>query len=171
LRRNKSSHIALAIYAIVSKFPPAKFMELVGYVSQIIGPINLLLVIVTGSVRGKEHVDQPAAAAPGVDRISVARAGAAPVTQTDNFWQVLFFVIGGIVLIVISAGQLAAILSRPRGVTSLPPPNMSSESKAQSNGPSKSTNDYLRQLSKELPPGTSFGGQTPNHGLTPQPAR
>jgi hypothetical protein len=100
LRRNKSSHIALAIYAIVSKFPPAKFMELVGYVSQIIGPINLLLAIVTGSVRGKEHVDQPAAAAPGVDRISVARAGAAPVTQTDNFWQVLFFVIGGIVLIV-----------------------------------------------------------------------
>jgi uncharacterized membrane protein YhaH (DUF805 family) len=74
--------LAFIAYAIASKFPPAQFMEAMNEVGLIVGIANLVLLVVSGSVRGSGAVD-PIPAGAVVDALQPPAEARSPSAAQD----------------------------------------------------------------------------------------
>jgi uncharacterized membrane protein YhaH (DUF805 family) len=164
--------LAAAFYAGANKLPPDRLMELLSRIGLIAGPLNLLLVVVAGSVPGKARID---ATAIGEGLLLPAQAAGetTSVLATRSDSKVVFLVGAGGVLAVFVIGlfiarglapnkQFNASPSSSPQVAPLtqvsPSPQVrpnTPQGEVEANGLTKSTNDFLRQLSNGPAPARS----------------
>ncbi|MBR0894552.1 hypothetical protein JQ616_06280 [Bradyrhizobium tropiciagri] len=158
-------------YAIANKLPPAQFETLTGAVGLVSAVVNLVLLIVAGSVPGKASPNpeveaasgpgQPAvpatapdpviAAVPSPDQASLLPAAPVPSAQPGKPDVLAISV--NVAFAVAVIGLVVALLfprqHATQALTSPPPVSNSGGYQTQSNGLTKDTNDFLRQLSQQ----------------------
>lgn len=155
--------LGLVGYAIAKNIPRTEFMSLMGTVGVFNIGVNLIMMVVAGSVRG----NAPAAPAPA----SLDGFGPPPIAAPAEPRRPDPIVVGAVIVFAVAAiGLVVALLfphqhatqalSSPPPVSSLPAvipapavtpsrPIGSAGGEVQSNGLTKNTNDFLRQLSQQ----------------------
>jgi uncharacterized membrane protein YhaH (DUF805 family) len=119
------STLAVTAYAIANNLPPAQFMEAMNKVGLIVGPANLVLLLVSGSVRGSGPVD-PIPADPVVDALQPPAEARSPSAAQDEqrVPSVLAMTAGimlvTLVVVVAVVGIAIALLAPRRYATSAP---------------------------------------------------
>ncbi|QPF84725.1 hypothetical protein IC762_34930 [Bradyrhizobium genosp. L] len=152
--------LGLVPYAIANKLPDAQFMALLRTVGLFSSGVNLVLLIVAGSVKGRPAA-VVAQAAPDVAAVPApAEVGASPMLpdtvverrRPDPLTVGTVAVAAVVVLGLIVAWrfpQQRATQASSSPTVSLPPVMNSPDNQVQSNGLTKNTNDFLRQLSQQ----------------------
>lgn len=163
--------------AIGSHTRPDEFMNLISSIGSIMGPANLLLMVVAGVVPGRER-DDPAAPLPvspetvATGALPAPGTAISPPSEADKFSTKDALVVGGgalAILLIVYFGVSSAINStKPRQQASSPPSpvpwqtlprsdqpvqnraeqqnSATQQMQVESNGLTKYTNDFLRQL-------------------------
>jgi hypothetical protein len=75
--------LALIAYAIANSLRPAQFMEVANELGWIVAAANLVLLVVSGSVRGSGALD-PIPAGPAIDALQPAAAARSPSAAQDE---------------------------------------------------------------------------------------
>jgi uncharacterized membrane protein YhaH (DUF805 family) len=168
--------LVAAGYAIASHLNPPAFMEVMNVIGLLVGPVNLVLLIVAGSVPGTAAAistealisvfmsepsavapDMMATAAPAPDPSQVSE-GATPLPSSaapaGSDMKGLLVVGGGGLVILLIVGSFIARTTPPAPVSPAPVNTARPSPPAtypQSNGLTKETNDFLQQLSRQQP--------------------
>jgi hypothetical protein len=159
-------------YAIASSLSPPELLKLMNGIGLFTAPANLLLLIVTGSVPAAAAANSTEAAAPVVmsqasalapDMISISAAAPSPdLSQASSEATSLpsaapagsgrtdLLVAGGagLIIMLIVGGVIVHAVSLGPANTARPNPPAGY---LESNGLTKDTNDFLRQLSRQQP--------------------
>lgn len=149
--------LAVAGYAIANKLPPAQFMALMNPVGLVVGIANLILLVIAGSVESKEP------AAPGVagrlpdvvqSSTDANAAPAEPIAPPESRSPDPLVVGVVIVFGVVAIGVFVALLMPHQqaiqaSMPSVLPSPRAGAREVGSNGLTKDTNDFLRQLSQQ----------------------
>ena len=147
--------LAVAAYAIANNLRPAQFMEAMNEVGLVTGAANLVLLAVAGYVQSS-RLDEPILAAPVVDALQPPpEASSPPVAADGHRMPNVFAMSAAIVALVVVVGiSIALLIPRPYATSTPSAPSQVSIQgrQTQSNGLTKDTNDFLRQLSQH-PPG------------------
>lgn len=147
--------LAVTAYAIANNLRPAQFMEAMNEVGLVTGAANLVLLAVAGYVQSS-RLDEPIPADPVVDALQPpAEASSPPVAGDEHRMPNVFAVSAAIIVLVVVMGiSIALLIPRPYATSTPSAPSQASIQgrQTQSNGLTKDTNDFLRQLSQH-PPG------------------
>ena len=162
--------------AISSQVRPAEVLNWLGSITAITGPANLLLMIVAGSVPGRERHDPPPLTLPVSPEAGSPPTGAPPALSAANIpadesgkfsTRDALVVAGGALVIVLIIGMTMfnmATSRNPVQQVTLPPARLPSKvlprsgqqtlvqpqmQQVESNGLTKATNDFLRQQSQQ----------------------
>ena len=153
--------------AIATSAAPSKLLSWMNNIGLIAAPANLLLVVIAGSVPGDHQADPPAASllaaaeGPPIPELAQPVPASPPSVAVSQFQARDAWVVGGgatiIVLIVAAFFGGAFNTRRQQGsaptYAAVPVPSPQARSnppqmQLESNGLTKSTNDFLRQLSQ-----------------------
>jgi hypothetical protein len=145
--------LVAAGYAIASNAAPARLPDWMNLIGWITGPANLVLLVVAGSVPGTPQIDPP-----GESLQVSGEAISPPVAESQFHARDALVVAGGVAVIVVILGAAFSgiftshrqqVSSQPSIVLPQPPPAPSraeQQMRVESNGLTKYTNDFLRQL-------------------------
>jgi len=139
--------LAVTAYALANNLRPAQFMEAMNEVGLVTGTANLVLLAVAGYVQSS-RLDEPIPADPVVDALQPpAEASSPPVAVDEHRMPNVFAVSAAIIVVGIS---IALLIPRPYATSTPSAPSQASiqGQQTQSNGLTKDTNDFLRQLSQ-----------------------
>jgi len=139
--------LAVTAYALANNLRPAQFMEAMNEVGLVTGTANLVLLAVAGYVQSS-RLDEPIPADPVVDALQPpAEASSPPVAVDEHRMPNVFAVSAAIIVVGIS---IALLIPRPYATSTSSAPSQASiqGQQTQSNGLTKDTNDFLRQLSQ-----------------------
>jgi uncharacterized membrane protein YhaH (DUF805 family) len=144
--------LAVTAYAIANNLRPAQFMEAMNVVGLVTGAANLVLLAVAGYVQSS-RLDEPIPAGLVVDALQPpAEASSPPVAADEHRMPNVFAVSAAIiVLVLVAVGiSIALLIPRPYATSTPSAPSQASIQgrQTQSNGLTKDTNDFLRQLAQ-----------------------
>lgn len=147
--------LAVTVYAIANNLRPAQFMEVMNEVGLVTGVANLVLLAVAGFVQSR-RLEAPIPADPVVEALQPLAEGSSS-RGTANELRVpnVFAVSAAIIVLVVVVGiSITSLIPRPfatRSTSSAPSQASIQGLQTQSNGLTKDTNDFLRQLSQHPP--------------------
>jgi hypothetical protein len=110
--------LAVTAYTIANNFQPAQFIEAMNEVGQIVGIANLVLLAVSGSVRGSGPVD-PIPAGAVVDALQPPAEARSPSAAQDEHRVPSVLVSAGIMLLAVVVLSAISLLA-PRRATLAP---------------------------------------------------
>jgi hypothetical protein len=149
--------LAVTAYAIANDLRPAQFMEVMNEIGLVTGTANLVLLAVAGYVQSS-GLDEPIPAHLVVDVSQPAEASLPTAAANEHRVPNVFAMSAAIIVLVVVVGiSIALLIPRP-SATSTPTASAPSQAtsiqgqQTESNGLTKNTNDFLRQLSQR-PPG------------------
>ncbi|KRR20552.1 hypothetical protein CQ14_11055 [Bradyrhizobium lablabi] len=146
--------LAVAAHAIANNLRPAQFMEVMNEVGLVTGVANLVLLAVAGYVQSS-RLEAPIPADPFVEALQPLAEGSSPrVAANEPRVPNVFAVSAAIIVLVVVGISITFLIPRPFATRSTPsaPSQASIQGlQTQSNGLTKDTNDFLRQLSQHPP--------------------